>query len=150
MYHLPRPGRFTAGTASVLRPGNDLAFIGTGETVVHCLLAAEKLARDDGLECRVLSMHTVKPLDENAVMQAAGECRAIVTAEEHSVCGGLGEAVAGVICREGAAPPLCIVGIPDEDTATGSQADIFRHYGLSTEGLALAAHRALAGKEAVL
>jgi transketolase len=67
----------------------------------------------------------------------------VVTAEEHSVHGGLGEAVAATLMQAGIAVPLRIVGIPDEDTVTGSQADIFRHYGLSMEGLAATAVRLL-------
>jgi transketolase len=87
----------------------------------------------------VLSMHTIKPLDCNAILAAGRECRAIVTAEEHSVHGGLGEACAAVLMQECVFAPLRIVGIPDEDTVTGSQADIFRHYGLSMEGLCASA-----------
>src|SRR6185369_9526455 len=108
------------------------------ETVVHCLLAASRLA-EDGLDCRVLSMHTVKPLDTEAVLAAGRECRAVITAEEHSVHGGLGEACAAALLQAGVSVPFRIVGIPDEDIVTGSQADIFRHYGLSMEGLATSA-----------
>jgi transketolase len=129
--------------AVMLRSGNDLAFIATGETVIHALLAAAQLA-DEGFECRVISMHTVKPLDTQAVLRAGRECRAIVTVEEHSVHGGLGEACAAVLMQAGLAVPLRIVGIPDEDTVTGSQADIFRHYGITMEGLAARARSVLA------
>ena len=122
------------GKAIVLREGSDLAFLATGETVVHTLLAAGALA-DLGVECRVVSMHTLKPLDVRAVLDAGRECGAIVTVEEHSVHGGLGEACAGVLMQAGVNVPLRIVGIPDDDTVTGAQADIFRHYGLSMEGL---------------
>ena len=136
MYSLHKPdAKFEVGKAITLREGNDVAFIGTGETVVHCLLAAGKLA-EQGLNCRVLSLHTVKPLDTEAVLKAGRECRAVVTAEEHSVHGGLGEACAAVLMQAGVSVPFHIVGIPDEDTVTGTQADIFRHYGLSMEGLA--------------
>jgi transketolase len=139
MYQLHGPGAtFEVGKAATLGEGDDVAFIATGETVVHCLLAAAKLA-EDGIECRVISMHTVKPLDAEAVMHAGRECRAVVTAEEHSVHGGLGEACAAVLMQAGVAVPLRIVGIPDEDTVTGAQADIFRHYGLTMEGLAATA-----------
>jgi transketolase len=134
--------KFEVGQSITLREGNDVAFIGTGETVIHCLLAAEKLA-EKGLNCRVISMHTIKPLDEATIIDAGQDCRAIVTAEEHSVHGGLGEACAAVLMQAGVAVPMKIVGIPDEDTVTGAQADIFRHYGLSMEGLAAAAHSLL-------
>lgn len=134
--------KFEVGKAITLREGNDVAFIGTGETVIHCLLAAEKLA-EQGLNCRVISMHTIKPLDEAAIIDAGKDCRAIVTAEEHSVHGGLGEACAAVLMQAGVAVPMKIVGIPDEDTVTGAQADIFRHYGISMEGLAASAQSLL-------
>lgn len=126
--------RFEVGRASVLRDGTDVAFIATGETVAHAMLAAGQLA-ELGIECRVVSMHTLKPLDADAVLQAARDCRAIVTVEEHSIHGGLGEACAAALMQAGAVVPLRIVGIPDEYTVTGSQADIFRHYGISMEGL---------------
>jgi transketolase len=125
---------FETGKAIVPREGTDLAFIATGETVVHALLTAGSLA-EIGIECRVLSMHTVKPLDANAVIEAGRECGAIVTIEEHSVYGGLGEACAAVLMQAGVVAPLQIVGFPDEDTVTGSQAEIFRHYGITMEGL---------------
>jgi transketolase len=127
--------RFEIGKAITLRDGKDAAFIGTGETVVHCLLAAQSLARR-GLSSRVLSMHTIKPFDASAILAAARECRAIVVAEEHSVHGGLGEACAAAILQAGISLPFQIAAIPDEDTVTGSQADLFRHYGLTMEGLA--------------
>jgi transketolase len=126
---------FRVGQASILREGTDIAFVASGETVIHALLAAAKL-EERGLGCRVVSMHTVKPLDEGVLLQAGRECRAVITVEEHSVHGGLGEACAATLMQAGVSVPLRIVGIPDEDTVTGSQADIFRHYGISMEGLA--------------
>jgi transketolase len=88
------------------------------------------------VECRVISMHTVKPLDVACILAAGRDCRAIVTVEEHMVHGGLGEACAAVLMQGGVSVPFRIVGIPDEYTVTGAQADIFRHYGISMEGLA--------------
>jgi len=150
MYSLHPPNaKFVVGEGMTLRTGDDLCFIGTGETVNHAILAAGSLA-DDGVECRVLSMHTIKPLDTDAILAAGRECRAIVTVEEHSIHGGLGEAVAAVLMQAGIAVPLRIVGIPDEDTVTGSQADIFRHYGLTMEGLAATATELLNHAEAPL
>jgi transketolase len=125
---------FEIGRAITVREGADLAFVATGETVVHALLAAGTLS-ELGVECRVLSVHTAKPLDHKAVINAGRDCGAVVTVEEHSVHGGLGEACAATLMQAGVNVPLRIVGIPDEDTVTGSQADIFRHYGLSMEGL---------------
>ncbi|MFN3408913.1 MAG: transketolase family protein [Limisphaerales bacterium] len=135
MYDLhPAATKFEVGQAIPLRDGRDVAFLATGETVVHAVLAAAQLAAL-GIEARVLSVHTVKPLDTEAILRAGRECRAVVTVEEHSVHGGLGEAVAATLLQAGVAKPFRIVGLPDEETVPGSQADIFRHYGISMEGL---------------
>ncbi|WP_428941030.1 transketolase family protein [Fontivita pretiosa] len=137
MYTLHRSDlEFEIGRSVMLRDGTDIAFIATGETVVHALLAAEQLRAARRISARVISMHTVKPLDVAAVLQAARDCGAIITVEEHMVHGGLGEAVAAVLMQAGAHVRMKIVGIPDEYTVTGSQADIFRHYGITMEGLA--------------
>jgi transketolase len=139
MYHLHRPDtKFEFGKAITLRDGRDVAFLATGETLPHALLAAATLEKR-GVSSRVLSLHTVKPLDADAVKKAATECRAVVTVEEHSVAGGLGEAVAGLLMHAGVSVRFRAVGIPDEYTVTGSQADIFRHYGLTMEGLSATA-----------
>jgi transketolase len=143
MFNLHQPEtKFQAGKAIQLREGNDIAFIATGETVVHALLAAGKLA-ERGLSCRVISMHSIKPLDTETVLQAGRECRAVVTVEEHMVHGGLGEACASVLMQAGVSKPFRIVGVPDEETVPGAQADIFRHYGISMEGLNEAALKLL-------
>jgi transketolase len=136
LYELPiSDSKLEIGRSIQVRNGPDLAFIATGETVIHALLAAESL-RARGLNCRVISMHTIKPLDRDAVLKATRDCRALITVEEHFVNGGLGEACASLLMQAGVNVPFRIVGIPDEYTVTGSQADIFRHYGISMEGLA--------------
>ena len=144
MYDLHAAGTtFEAGKAITLREGSDVAFLATGETVVHALLAAAHLA-ESGISARVVSVHSIKPLDTAAILAAGRECRAVVTVEEHMVNGGLGEAVASTLLQAGIAPRFRIVGFPDEDTVTGAQADLFRHYGLSMEGLAATARSLLA------
>lgn len=129
---------FKVGQSITVRDGNDLAFIATGETVVHALLAAGQLA-EQGISARVISVHSVKPLDTEAILRAGRECQAVVTVEEHLIHGGLGEAVASTLLSSGVAPAFRSVAIPDEETVTGAQADIFRHYGISMEGLSDAA-----------
>ena len=129
-----REAKFELGKSIALRHGNDAALISTGETVIHALLAAGQLARH-GVACRVISMHTVKPLDVETVLKAGRECRAILTVEEHSIHGGLGEACAAALMQDVGNMPFRIIGIPDEETVTGSQAEIFRHYGITMEGL---------------
>ncbi|MCB0230037.1 MAG: transketolase family protein, partial [Anaerolineae bacterium] len=133
---------FTIGKAALIRDGRDLTFIACGETVSAALGAAEQLAAE-GIDCRVLSMHTIKPLDEEAVLKAARDTRAIITVEEHSVFGGLGEACASVLLQGGASLPFKIVGFPDEYMVTGSQKEIFNHYGISPDGLAASARQLL-------
>ena len=135
MPHLRRvePG-FQLGKASLIREGTDLSFLACGETVAPAYAAAELLAKE-GVQCRVLSLHTIKPLDQAAVRKAGTETRAVITVEEHSVNGGLGEACAGLLLQEGIHPRFKIVGFPDEPTVTGSQEEIFRHYGIDGPGL---------------
>lgn len=137
---------FTIGKAALIRDGHDLTFIACGETVPIALQAAQHLAAE-GIDCRVVSMHTIKPLDEAAVLQAARETGAIITVEEHSVFGGLGEACAAVLLQGGAAVPFRIVGFPDEHMVTGSQTEIFNHYGISPHGLAATARQLLPGNK---
>jgi transketolase len=135
MYSLHKPeAKFEVGKAIKLREGNDVAFVATGETVIHAFLAAASLA-ERGIQSCVLSVHSVKPLDTDAIVKCGRECEAVVTVEEHMVHGGLGEACCSVLLQAGISKPFRIVGIPDEETVPGAQADIFRHYGISMEGL---------------
>jgi transketolase len=144
MPHLPRvePG-FELGRASLIREGTDLSFLTCGETVAPAYEAAELLAKE-GIQCRVLSLHTIKPLDVAAVRKAATETGGMITVEEHSVNGGLGEACAGLLLQEGIHTRFKIAGFSDEHTVTGSQEEIFRHYGLDGPGLAGLARSLLA------
>ena len=98
MYDLPAGDGppFTLGRSRRLREGRDAALISTGETVIHAVLAAALLA-GEGIACRVLSMPTIRPLDEEAVRAAGRECGLVLTVEEHSIHGGLGEACAAVL-----------------------------------------------------
>ncbi len=107
----PAGARFEAGRAITLRAGTDVAFIANGETVVHALLAAAHLA-DQGISARVLSLHTVKPLDNAAMLAAGRECRAVITVEEHMLAGGVGEAVAATLLQAGLAPRFRIDRLP--------------------------------------
>lgn len=127
-------GRFQIGQASWITRGHDLTFIANGETVYPAYLASQKLAQD-GISCGVISLHTLQPLDEAAILEAARASKALVTVEEHSIYGGLGSRVAALLMQAGVFRPLRIVGIPDESTITGSQVEIFNHYGISPEGL---------------
>ena len=127
---------FVIGTGRTICEGNDVAFIATGETVYPSVLAAKKLKNEYNIEATVISMHTIKPLDYDLVRMTANKCKAVLTVEEHSVNGGLGEACASFLMQNGSTTPFKIVGIPDEYTVTGSQNEIFNHYGISESGLA--------------
>lgn len=127
---------FHAGKGRIIREGGDIVFIATGETVYPAFKAAEKLAEEFGVASAVVSMHTIKPLDFELLESLGNKCKALITVEEHSVHGGLGEACASYLLQQGFSKPFRIVGIPDEYTVTGSQNEIFNHYGISEDGLA--------------
>ncbi len=136
LHHLhPSGTRFCVGRALTIRDGTDVAFVATGETVHPALMATKELEKE-GVSARVTSMHTIKPLDVNTLIEAARKCRALITVEEHSVFGGLGEACAAVLIQAGVKIPFRIVGFPDDYMVTGSQLQIFEHYGISAQGLA--------------
>ncbi len=126
---------FEFGKGRVIAKGKDLAIIATGETVYPALQAAKKLKSVHNIEATVVSMHTIKPLDYNLLKSLSKEVGAIMTVEEHSVYGGLGEACASFLLENQFNKPFKIVGIPDEYTVTGSQTEILNHYGISEEGL---------------
>ena len=135
VYSLPNTQPYHSYEARLIRAGAEATFIASGETVIHALLAATLLA-DSGIECGVYSVPSIKPLDADTLLTATEHCKAVITVEEHMINGGLGEACAALFMQAGVHPKLKIVGIPDEYTVTGSQADIFRHYGITMEGLA--------------
>lgn len=124
---------FTIGKAIRLAKGKDLTIIGTGETVYHCLEASRKLS-EHGIQAGVLDMHSLKPFDAEAVLQAAEESGRIITVEEHSMFGGLGAAVAETLVQHHPVP-VKILGVPDENAVAGTPLELFRHYSLDTEGI---------------
>lgn len=136
---------FTIGKASTILEGNDIAFIACGETVFPAVEAA-KILYGKGINARVLSMHTIKPLDTESILEAAVGCGGIIVVEEHSINGGLGEACATVILEAGLSVPFKRIGIPEEDTVTGSQTEVFNHYGISASGLCDEAEKIIAKK----
>lgn len=126
---------FEFGKGRVICEGNDVAIIATGEAVYPALEAARKLVEHD-IAATVVSMHTIKPLDTALLERLAKKCKAIVTVEEHSVYGGLGEACASFLMQHNLHNKFKIIGIPDEYTVTGSQTEIMDHYGISKDGIA--------------
>lgn len=128
--------KFELGKGRVIKQGEDIAIIATGELVYPALQAAQKLEKEFGINATVVSMHTIKPLDSKLVLDLAEKTQAIITIEEHMVNGGLGEACASLLLQNGYQKPFKIMGIPDEYTVTGSQVEIFNHYGLNADGIA--------------
>ena len=126
---------FAFGKGRVICDGDDVAIIATGEAVYPALEAAQQLKAQQ-INATVISMHTIKPLDTLLLESLTKKCKAIVTVEEHSVNGGLGEACASYLLQHGYAKPFTIIGIPDEYTVTGSQTEIMNHYGISKQGIA--------------
>jgi transketolase len=122
--------RYTPGRATVIREGTDACIIAAGEMVYPAKQAALLLEEED-IHVRVLDMHTLKPLDEEAVL-AAGETGFIVTMEEHSVFGGLGSMVGRVLaeCRP---TPMRVLAIPDAPVVAGTSAEVFAQYGLTAQ-----------------
>jgi transketolase len=138
---------FVLGRANVLREGRDLAIIACGVMVYEALVAAAELSKR-GVECRVLGMHTLKPLDQAAIERAAKECGAIVTAEEHQVHGGLGGAVAEVVVARHPVP-MELVAVHDRFGRSGKQDELMAAFGIKSPDVIAAAERALRRKKGV-
>jgi transketolase len=136
-------GGFEIGKAKLLRQGTDLTIITTGIMVSEGLEAAACLA-ETGCSARVLHMHTVKPLDTEAILLAAQETRGVVTAEEHSILGGLGEAVAAFLSQTSPTPVLR-VGVRDVFGESGQAQELLDRYGLRASNIVRAAQILLEG-----
>lgn len=136
---------FEIGKGVTLRGGTDVTIAATGLLVPRALQAAELLERD-GISARVLNIHTIKPLDTELILKAARETGCIVTAEEHSVIGGLGGAVCEAVCA-GFPVPVLRVGIEDEFGLSGPALELLEYYGLNAENMAKKAKAAVALKK---
>lgn len=121
------------GRANVLRQGRDVTVIATGIMVAEAMMAASQLA-EEGIDVRVIDMHTIKPLDEEIIVKAAKETGKIVTAEEHSVIGGLGSAVAEVLCQKCPAK-MVMVGQQDTYGESGKPEELKEKYGMTAEDI---------------
>jgi len=127
--------KFQIGKALLLREGKDIGFLAIGETVAPAMFAAEQL-EEEGIYASVVSVHTLKPLDTETILHVARQSKGIITVEEHSVYGGLGSTVATLLMQEKVFVPLRIVGMIHEFQVSGSQEEIFAHYGITPAGLA--------------
>ena len=140
----PEDCDLTIGRAATLREGTDVTLIACGLMVAMALEAASALS-DEGISARVLDMHTIKPIDVDAIRSASLETGAIVTAEEHLLDGGLGSGVARVVCRE-APCPVGYVGVDDTFAESGPPAALLEKYGLTSARIVEEARGAIARK----
>ena len=129
----PEGTKVEIGKAIKHGDGKDVGIIACGQMVWRALEAA-RLLEQDGIHATVLDMHSIKPLDEQAILELAAQCRRIVTVEEHSIYGGLGAAVAEVLVQNQPVP-MAIMGIPDEDVPNGEDAEVFELLGLGSKGI---------------
>ena len=125
--------KFELGKGVVLREGKDVTIIATGLPVSECLAAADKLAAD-GIDAKVINIHTIKPLDEDLVVKAAKETGKVVTVEEHSVIGGLGSAVCDVL-SEKCPTQVMKIGINDTFGESGPAVELIKKYGLDADSI---------------
>ena len=132
---------FVPGKANIMREGGDVAIIATGLMVNEARMAAEQLAAE-GIHARVINIHTIKPLDEEIVIKAAKECGKVITAEEHNVIGGLGEAVCAVL-SEKQPTPVRRVGVQDVFGCSGPAWDLLKKFGLDAATICKTAHEML-------
>jgi len=137
--------KFELGKGVTLADGKDVTIVATGLMVQYALEAKEILAKE-GIEARVINIHTIKPIDEDIIIKAAKETGALVTAEEHNIIGGLGSAVAEVLA-ENYPVPLKRVGVEDKFGKSGKPAKLLEMYGLTAENIANKAREAIKMKK---
>ncbi len=123
---------FKIGKAIIVKQGEDVLLIATGETVQRAYLAAQILEQNK-IHATVISMHTIKPFDEEAFLNEARKAKVIVSVEEHSIYGGLGEQCASLIAQNKINTHFQILGIPNEYMINGSQSDVLDYYNMSPE-----------------
>lgn len=140
----PQDQKFEIGKALLLEEGEDLTIAATGHLVWKALEAAAQLA-EEGIKAEVLNFHTIKPLDEEALLKSVSKTGALVSAEEHQMAGGLGESLAGVLARKQPVPQE-FVAVNDSFGESGKPEELLLKYGLSTEAIIKAAKAALARK----
>ncbi len=136
--------KFQIGKATIMKEGTDVTIIGTGQMVTTCIEAAEKLA-SEGINAEVINMSTIKPLDVDTIRASVSKTRCVVTAEEHSIIGGLGSAVAEFLSEE-IPVPLSRVGTKDTFGESGSPAELFEKYGLMSNDVVSACKKVILNK----
>jgi len=126
---------YQIGKAIEMHPGTDITLIACGVTVLQALEAAKFLQTNSGLSVRVINMHTIKPIDEEAILSAVADTRRIITVEDHNISGGLGTAVADVIAASGKGCAFHKAGIPNSYAIVGYPDDLLAHYKIDANGL---------------
>jgi transketolase len=137
---------FEIGKAQVFREGKDVAIVACGILVYNALIAADQLSREDGIEARVVNNHTVKPMDTEAIVDAARSCGAVVTVEEHQKHAGMGSRVAEILAQHEPVP-IEFVGVEDRFGQSGDPVELIEYYGMGTASIKEAARRAYARKK---
>lgn len=137
--------KFELGKAVTLREGSDVTIIATGLMVNEAIEAAKALA-DEGISAEVINIHTIKPLDKEAIIRSAAKTGAVVTAEEHSIIGGLGGAVAEALCESGKPVPVVRLGVNDVFGRSGPAVELLHIYGLDAQNIVAKAKQAIALK----
>ncbi len=138
-------GKFVIGKGNIMRDGNDVTIVATGALVHVALEAAEELKKKR-ISARVINIHTIKPIDKEMILKAAKETKAIVTAEDHSIYGGLGSAVAEVLC-ENYPIKMQRIGIKDRFGESGSSVELYEKYGLNAANIVKIAKKLLGGRK---
>ncbi len=137
---------FEIGKAQTFREGNDVAIVACGILVYNALIAADLLSAEHGIECAVVNNHTIKPMDEAAVIDAARACGTVVTVEEHQKAGGMGSRVAEILATQ-LPTPIEFVGVDDRFGQSGDPAELIEYYGMGVSAIVDAARRAHARKK---
>lgn len=130
---IPTDAPFEIGKAQMLKEGTDVTICATGHLVWEAVIAAQELAKD-GISAEVLNIHTIKPLDEEAIIASAKKTGAVISAEEHQIYGGLGESIAGALARNFPCK-MDMVGVNDTFGESGTPAQLLKKYGCSSEAI---------------
>jgi len=140
----PKDQQFEIGKAVMLNEGADVSIFATGHLVWHAIEAGMQLA-EKGIDCEIINIHTIKPLDKNAVIQSARKTKCVVTAEEHQMNGGLGDSIAQLLSRE-MPTPVEMVAVNDSFGESGTPEELMIKYGLSTANIIEAVYKAIKRK----
>jgi transketolase len=137
---------FEIGKAQIFREGSDVAIVACGILVYNALIAADRLSAQHGIECRVVNNHTVKPMDEAAIVDAARSCGTVVTVEEHQRQAGMGSRVAEILAQHHPVP-IEFIGVDDRFGQSGDPFELVEYYGMGADSIVEAARRAYSRKK---